>query len=110
MVKQPSGSRPAALSQSQVDDLVRGNHDEAAKLLRSRPYAAPPDENVSAGADTRPVDVSAKEIASIRRTGLAPKSLASKISTTTPHKEPAQRKGKAASVGAKSPTAPTLKP
>ncbi len=93
MVTPPGGSRPAQLTQQQVDDLVRGNHQDAARLLRS-PRSAPRAEKAAKEAGSRPLELSANDIEAIRRSGLASSRLVKRIAATAPAQEPTQRKGK----------------
>ncbi|HEX9277177.1 MAG TPA: hypothetical protein VGA51_12375 [Casimicrobiaceae bacterium] len=112
MVTSRGPSRPVNLAQRQVDDIVRGNHEELTTLLRA--HAAPDQEDQRRGSESgsRPVDVSAKDIEAIRRSGALPSRLARKIAEATPPEEGARRTRKAkVAAGAKGgATAPTAKP
>lgn len=77
----PGNSRPAALSQRQVDELARGEGVETAALLRS--VRRPPPEGAPKGAEATdaagPVAFSAEEMAAITRHGAAPDEMRKRI-------------------------------
>ncbi len=93
MVTPPDGSRPAQLTQQQVDDLVRGNHHDVARLLRS-PRSQPRAERAAKESGSRPLELSANDIEAIRRSGVASSRLVKRIAATAPAQETTQRKGK----------------
>lgn len=99
MVTPPGGSRPVALEQRQVDDIVRGDHDGLARILRSTPPRAPaaPEEG-SADVAARPVEVTAKEMDAIRRSGAPSKGVARRLAGAErpPDAAPPTAKGGAA--------------
>lgn len=93
----PGGSRPAELTQEQVDDLVRGGHDDAARILRPARIGAPPAEKKAATeSGSRPVDLSARDMDFIARSGTASKPIAGRIAGAERPKEPAKGGAKAA--------------
>ena len=81
MVK-PGGSRPAALSQREVDDLARGEHAGAAKLLHAARHAPPVPESPTPASG--PVSLAAKEMQAIARSGTAPAAVVERIAAATP--------------------------
>ena len=110
MVTRLVGSRPAALTQGQVDDLVRGNHQDVAGILRSPRSEPPLDEKGSTGAGSRPVELSAKDMQAVRRSGLAPSQVVNRIAEAEQPEEPAQYKGKASSAPEQITSSPTVNP
>ncbi len=101
----PAGSRPAALSQRQVDDLARGRHAEAAKLLHADRRAPPAAE--SRAPASGPVPVAAEEMQAVVRSGAAPAGVVQRIAAAA-----GAGKGEAKAVPASEPGkgAPALKP
>lgn len=105
----PGRSRPASLTQRQVDDLSRGGPGDAAPLLRAA-HRAP-------GAETRPapagapVPLSAKEMQAIVRGGTAPVRIGQRIVAATPVAKKTTR-GKVKPEPARRPSgsAPSLRP
>jgi hypothetical protein len=92
MVTPPGGSRPVGLEQRQVDDLVRGGDGNLARVLRATPPGATaPEDAGPPDAAARPVDVSAKEMEAIRRSGAPPKRLVGRIAEAERPEEPAPR-------------------
>ena len=112
MVTPHGGSRPAALTQRQVDDLVRGKHEDAARLLRSHRSEPPLDEKRSAEAGSRPVELSVTDMEAIRRSGVAPGELARRIATTAQFEQQTPRKGESKATATPEPTSsyPTAQP
>lgn len=81
MVTTGSGSRPAQLTQAQVDDLVRGSHEPISGVRRTaspEPSMAAKDVDVRGGR-SRPADISPKDIDAIRRTGRPPAATAKRL-------------------------------
>jgi hypothetical protein len=100
----PGGSRPAALTQAQVDDLVRGSGD-AGHVLRAtrRDSAARADDAIESG--SRPVDLSAEDIEAMRGSAEAPSALRERIANSGPPKQTAARtRGVATGRGSSMPT------
>ena len=112
MVTPHGGSRPAALTQRQVDDLVRGKHDDAARLLRSHRSEPPRDEKRPTEAGSRPVELSMTDMEAIRRSGVVPGELTRRIAATAQFEQPTQRKGAGKATATPEPAAgyPTAKP
>jgi hypothetical protein len=110
MVKPSSGSRPAVLTQDQVNELARGNHHDVARMLRATRAESAHEEDHPAEARSRPVNLSAKDIEGIRRSGRATGGLAKKIAEAARPKQTAQRKAKAGPAAKRATSAPTLKP
>ena len=68
MVTPGSGSRPADLSQAEVDDLVRGEYGRVSNLGRTTGPGV--SEGVAvAGGQSRPVDLSPRELSATKRSG-----------------------------------------
>jgi hypothetical protein len=104
MVSKPGRSRPATLSQRHVDALVRGQGDEeAARIIRSARAVEPPSEQPATPEGARPVEISADEMESIRRSGDAPATLLRRMppARVTPSDRPAT---------AEPPSAPSAEP
>jgi hypothetical protein len=102
-----AASQPAALTQRQVDDFARGNHEEAPRLLRQMSVAAPDESEHSAASS--PVEIAAKDMQGILRSGAVPSRVLRRIAVSTP--APAARpKGKLKAAARKAYTAPKLKP
>lgn len=108
MVSSAGGSRPASLSQEQVDDLMRGNR-EVARALRSKRKEAPDGEGL-VDLGTRPVDLSEKDIEAILRSGIASTRLAKRMAAAARPQELAPRKGKPSRTTGKSASSPTAQP
>jgi hypothetical protein len=78
-------SRPAALTQADVDDLVRGDHSRVADIRRTTSIEAPAPQADTAGRGaSRPADLSAKEIDAIRRTGRSAAAVAKRLAAAQP--------------------------
>jgi hypothetical protein len=103
-----SPSQPAALTQRQVDDLSRGNHEEVARLLH-RAVAATPTTIEEHRSASGPVDLGNKEMEAILRSGTAPSRVLQRIAASTPTVSE-RAKGKAKAAARKSSSAPKLKP
>ena len=103
----PTGSRPAPLTQREVDALADGRHDDSARALHLV-RSAPPVARAAPISGSRPVALTAEEVAAIRRAAALPPKLARRIAAATPSTPDAPRgkaKGKA-----KNGSTPTLTP
>jgi hypothetical protein len=98
-------SRPAALTQRQVDGLKSGQPGEAAALLRESRYEATAARSRTSG--SAPVALAPKEMQGIARAGVAPDAVLKRIAAT---RTPAKKKSKAASTGRYEGRAPKLAP
>lgn len=102
-----SPSRPAELTQRQVDDFARGLHTEAPGFFRAvietTAAAAAPDEGSS------PIALSARDMAAIGRNGTAPAGVSRRISASS--RTPSRLVRKTKKGAARKPsTQPGLKP
>lgn len=105
----PGSSRPAALSQREVDDLARGEQAGAAKLLHAARHVRPVPE--SRAPASSPVPLAAKEMQAIVRGGAAPAGVLQRIAAAAPAAAgPAKGRAKAAPANEPSRSAPALKP
>lgn len=103
----PTGSRPAPLTQRDVDALGGGRHDNSARALHLERSNQPPARAVPISG-SRPVALTAQEVAAIRHAAALPPKLAQRIAAATPSAPDAPRgrtKGKA-----KNGSAPTVMP
>ena len=112
MVTPSGGSRPAALNQRQVDDLVRGKHEDAARLLRSHRSEPPLDVKRSTEAGSRPMELSATDMEAIRRSGVVPGELIKRIAAGAQPEQSTQRKVAGKATASSEPAAgyPTAQP
>jgi hypothetical protein len=67
MVTPGSGSRPAEFSQAEVDDLVRGDDGRVSTLGRTTSPEA--SEGAAVAGESRPVDLSPRELSATKRSG-----------------------------------------
>jgi hypothetical protein len=101
MVRPGGGSRPATLSQRQVDEFGRGEPSEEAKqLLRTTHFESTAKQQAVVG---KPISLEVKEIQEIVRCGTSPESVCKRIAIAT---VPAEKMEKEALKG----NVPTLKP
>jgi hypothetical protein len=114
----PQASRPAALSQRQVDDLARGQHEELAPLLhavRVTPPTAAGAARKSAAkatsaAGSAPVALSAKDMQGIAGSGSTPARIAQRIAASRPAPTTEQPAKAKAAGGKPAGAAPKLRP
>jgi hypothetical protein len=79
MVSSPGRSSPAAYTQRQVDEMARGEQEHPAAIRRTPTRTMPGAEHDGDASGSRPVDLSAKELEEIRRSGRPSASLTRRI-------------------------------
>jgi hypothetical protein len=103
----PTGSRPAPLTQREVEALAGGRDDASPRALHLA-HSTPPAVRATPIAGSRPIALTAQEVAAIRRADSLPPKLAQRIAAATPSAtDPPRGKGKAKS---KNGSMPTLTP
>ncbi|MEO5696357.1 MAG: hypothetical protein ABIQ60_04385 [Burkholderiaceae bacterium] len=99
----PHATRPAPLTQRQVDEFVGGRHAGVASVLHLA-RSEPPATARAAATGSSPVAVSVDELASIARGGSVPEAVAKRLSAAPTGKN-GEPKGRAKSKAAQATTA-----
>jgi hypothetical protein len=103
----PTESRPAPLTQREVEALAGGRDDASPRALHLA-RSTPPATRAAPITGSRPIALTAQEVTAIRRTAALPSKLAQRIAAATPS-PPDPPRGKAKSKS-KNGGAPTLVP
>ncbi len=117
MVTRPS-TRPAPLTQRQVDELAGGRHAGVASMLHHARAEPPASARTAAIGSSSPVAVSASELASIARGGAVPAVVAKRISASPalaggngkPKKRATSRPAQATTSAGEAGSKPSLEP
>jgi len=103
-----SPSRPAQLTQRQVDDFARGHHEEAPRLFAGTAIASVAVAQTASDSSS-PIMLNARDMAAIARSGAAPAGISRKISAAS--RTPLRSVRKKAKGRARKPSAqPKFKP